>query len=77
MGEVVTVHVYPPIPIRSFDWMAYEAAWDGDPETAHGYAIAYGATEAEAVAEVRAIMTFREEEAREEILNNGQFGVGA
>lgn len=59
-AEIKTVHVYPPIPIRSMDWMAYDARWDGDPESAHHYAIGYGATEEAAIADCRAEMDARE-----------------
>lgn len=39
---IVTSHVYPPIPIRDFDWCAY---FDGEEERGH---YGYGRTEAEA-----------------------------
>lgn len=58
-SQIKTQHVYPPIPIRSFDWMAYDADWDGDPETAHNYAIGYGATEEAAIEDCRAEMETR------------------
>lgn len=41
--KIVTSHVYPPIPVRDFDWCAH---YDGE-EEAGGYG--YGATEAEAI----------------------------
>ena len=41
MNPVITEHVYPPIPMRQFDWAAYR-----DPEGKIGW----GKTEAEAVA---------------------------
>jgi hypothetical protein len=42
--KIKTLHVFPPIPIRSHDWCAWE---DGaDPESTHGW----GATEEEAKA---------------------------
>lgn len=40
------VFVYPPIPIRMFDWCAY---WDGDEERGH---YGYGATADDAVADL-------------------------
>jgi hypothetical protein len=42
--KVVTENIYPPIPIRQFDWTAH---YD-DPEGPCGY----GATEAEAIADL-------------------------
>jgi hypothetical protein len=41
--KIVTSHVYPPIPVRDFDWCAH---YDGE-EEAGGYG--YGRTEAEAI----------------------------
>jgi hypothetical protein len=44
MSDPIQTHfVYPPIPIRRFDWVAYR-----DPERECGY----GATEAEAIADL-------------------------
>lgn len=43
---IKTDFVYPPIPIRTCDWLAYV---DGNEETD----FAYGATEAEAIANLR------------------------
>jgi len=44
--KIITDFVYPPIPIRNFDWIAYR---DGDDEEGpHGY----GATEEAAIAEL-------------------------
>jgi len=43
-GEIKTEHVYPPIPIRSFDWCAWFD--DTDEETRRQ---GWGATEAEAI----------------------------
>lgn len=40
--RICTTYVYPPIPMRGFDWMAY---LDGDEEGMQ----AYGATEREAI----------------------------
>jgi hypothetical protein len=45
-GEIHTSHVYPPIPDRRFDWLA----WRGDYDL--GVRQAFGATEAEAIAEL-------------------------
>jgi hypothetical protein len=43
MHKIVTSNIYPPIPVRSFDWCAF---FDGE-EEAGGYG--YGATEADAI----------------------------
>lgn len=44
--KIVTEYVYPPIPVRSYDWRATFADYDiGDP-------IGTGATEAEAIADL-------------------------
>lgn len=58
MRKLITHHEYPPIPTRQFDWCAY---WDGDEENTgrHGW----GATEAEAIEDLRRI---QEEEAEAE-----------
>lgn len=44
--KIITTNVYPPIPIRSFDWCAY---YDGDEERGE---YGYGKTEQEAIAEL-------------------------
>lgn len=43
-----------PIPLRQFDWSAIDAdTYDGAPDTKHPFnAIGYGATEAEAIADL-------------------------
>ena len=41
--KIITSHVYPPIPIRNFDWCAYV---DGDEESER---YGYGETEQEAI----------------------------
>lgn len=43
---IKTDHVYPPIPIREFDWCAW---YDGEEELGH---YGYGRTEAEAIADL-------------------------
>lgn len=48
--DIITIHVYPPIPTRSHDWCAYH---DGDDERAHMYG--WGATEQEALTDLRRI----------------------
>lgn len=43
MRAIITLHVYPPIPVRAFDWAAY---YEGEEERG-GYG--YGETEADAI----------------------------
>ena len=43
MKKIVTSHIYPPIPIRKFDWCAY---FDGEEEDGN---YGYGETEQEAI----------------------------
>lgn len=55
--DIRTVHVYPPIPIRTLDWQAYDAdTMDrcGDPECLchKKHPVGAGATEQEAVADL-------------------------
>ena len=46
--KIKTVHVYPPIPYRGSDWAAYDdSTYDGDGP------VGLGATEAEAVADLK------------------------
>ena len=45
--KIVTSYVYPPIPIRAFDWAAVEDGYEP------GRPIGYGKTEAEAVQDLR------------------------
>lgn len=45
MKKIVTTNVFPPIPVRTFDWCAH---FDGEEENGH---YGYGATEAEAIAD--------------------------
>lgn len=50
MARIVkTNHVYPPIPIRTFDWHAWFDGWEEDGPNG------YGRTEAEAIAELYAL----------------------
>lgn len=44
--KIVTVHVYPPIPIRTMDWAAY---YEGTEENGP---YGYGVTEGDAVADL-------------------------
>jgi len=45
--RIITRYIYPPIPDRRYDWMAF---YDSDGEEAGRYG--YGATEAEAIADL-------------------------
>jgi hypothetical protein len=48
--KIVTDFMYPPIPIRQFDW---QAIYDGDePNDAGGMDVGHGRTEAEAIADL-------------------------
>lgn len=55
--DIITVHTYPPIPIRDYDWCAYH---DGDDEIASRYG--WGKTEQEALADLRRLDRERFEE---------------
>jgi len=46
--NIKTVHVYPPIPIRNFDWAAY----DDDTYDGPGCRVGYGPTEEAAIADL-------------------------
>jgi hypothetical protein len=46
--KIKTNFEYPPIPVRRFDWNAI----DDDTYDGHGSPIGYGATEAEAIADL-------------------------
>jgi len=59
-GKIITVHQYPPIPIRHFDWIAYH---DGEEELGH---YGCGKTEAEAIEDLRRLDEERAE-ANEEV----------
>ena len=45
MRKIVTYHAYPPIPVRTFDWLAY---YDGDEEAGQ---YGHGPTEEAAIAD--------------------------
>lgn len=47
MSKIVTVHQYPPIPVRDFDWVAFH---DGEEESGH---YGWGKTEAEAIKDLQ------------------------
>jgi hypothetical protein len=46
MAKIKTMHVYPPIPIRVFDWVAFFEDEEGDEDGLRGW----GYTEEEAIA---------------------------
>jgi hypothetical protein len=54
--RIVTDHVYPPIPLRSFDWCAWV---DGEDEETRVQG--WGATEAAAIADLEAGIAEREQ----------------
>jgi hypothetical protein len=48
--NIKTTCIYPPIPIRDFDWCAYDDdTYDGAPDSRNRSQIGYGKTEADAV----------------------------
>ena len=48
--KIITRYVFPPIPDRQFDWMAY---FDGDePNDAGGMDVGYGRTREEAISDL-------------------------
>jgi hypothetical protein len=52
-----TEFVYPPIPVRHFDWSAVDDdTYDGSEDSSTRGQIGYGATEAEAVADLMEIL---------------------
>lgn len=49
--NIKTNYVHPPIPLRKFDWSAYDTdKWDGDPEVKAS--VGWGQTEQEAIADL-------------------------
>lgn len=51
--KITTHYVYPPIPLRQFDWMAIDDdTYDGAEDSRTRSQIGYGRTEAEAVADL-------------------------
>ena len=50
--RIVTSFIYPPIPIRSFDWSAHLDSYDGAPDAGF-QPVGHGATEAEAIADLK------------------------
>jgi hypothetical protein len=55
-----TVHVHPPIPVRAFDWCAYdEERYDGAPD-AGPQIIGWGTTETDAIYEFLVVLDDKE-----------------
>lgn len=51
--KIVTSYWQPPIPLRQFDWSAYDAdTYDGAPDSGTRGQIGYGKTEQEAIADL-------------------------
>lgn len=50
--KIITAYVFPPIPYRGNDWCAYSDDYDGAPD-AGPQMVGWGATEAEAVADLK------------------------
>lgn len=48
--KIITTHVFPPIPVRSWDWCAY---FDGEEERTNGHG--WGRTEADAIADLKQV----------------------
>jgi hypothetical protein len=57
--KLITHHVFPPIPIRQFDWTAY----DDNLGCEEGCPVGWGSTEAEATADLMAQLHERAQEA--------------
>lgn len=54
MSDIKTTHVFPPIPDRRFDWCAVHSnTYDGAEDSGNRHHIGYGATEAEAIADLK------------------------
>lgn len=52
--KIITHYLYPPIPMRQFDWVAYR---DGDEPDDEGFMLCgFGTTEQEAIQELQDIM---------------------
>lgn len=49
-GQVIYTHVYPPIPVRNFDWSAHFE--NDEPNDAGSMLIGYGKTAPEALADL-------------------------
>lgn len=62
--NIRTHYVYPPIPVRDFDWSAIdEDTYDGAPDAGQrAQMIGFGKTEAEAIADLKQQIEENEEE---------------
>lgn len=55
--NIRTTFIYPPIPDRSYDWCAVDDdTYDGAPDSGNRHHVGYGATEQEAVDDLRRLM---------------------
>ena len=55
--KIRTTYVYPPIPIREFDWSAIdEDTYDGAEDSGNRGQVGYGRTEQEAIADLMVIL---------------------
>lgn len=54
--KIQTFYVHPPIPVRLFDWSAIDSdTYDGAPDSPNRNQIGYGATEQEAIEDLKRI----------------------
>lgn len=51
---IETNHISPPVPSRRFDWSATLGTYDGAPDSPNRHQIGYGATEQEAIEDLKA-----------------------
>lgn len=55
---IITEFVYPPIPIRDFDWSAVDGdTYDGAPDSGNRHQVGCGRTEKEAIADLLLILS--------------------
>ena len=50
--KIHTSHIFPPIPIRTYDWSAVYDDYDGAEDSGNRGHIGYGRTKAEAIADL-------------------------
>jgi hypothetical protein len=62
--DIVTVHEYPPIPYRGFDWCAHLDSYDGAEDAGH-QPVGWGATEKAAIEDL--LEQLGEEEANDQL----------
>lgn len=54
---IKTFYWQPPIPMRQFDWSAYDTdTYDGAPDSGNRHQVGYGRTEEEAVADLMELL---------------------